>query len=253
MPFYLLRCKSAALHCSLLILASWFFSSFARVLVFNGGNWQSLQSGSTGSPAPPEWRRGGLLCIPAECGQCGGDTRRWDITQRKLEKGISPARGAVSSALGKNKMSSSGLLVCSLIVTCQRTPELQVQHLFSSHAGVGSQWSHMKECGDTVANITLPANSSSMTDFSNVLVTTVETCPWSITQTYRCCLMVSQVLLGTRMKTHCQTLCWCPRYCLRVEIVTRTLGKCETREKSVRRDKEITTVFGQQRFWGCLL
>lgn len=91
------------------------------------------------SPAPPEWRRAGLLYIPAGCGQCGVDTRRWDITQRELEKGISPARGAVSSALGVDKMSSSGLLVCSLIITCQRTPELQAQHLFSSHMRVGSQ------------------------------------------------------------------------------------------------------------------
>lgn len=145
--------------------------------------------------------------------------------------------------------------MCSLVITCQGTPELQVQHLFSSHMAVGSQWSHMadmKECEDTVANITLPANSSRMADFSNVLVITVETCPWSFTQAYRCCLMVSRVLLGTRMKTHCQTLCWCPRYCLRVEIVTRTLGKRETREKSVRRDTEITTVFGQQRTLGLL-
>lgn len=58
---------------------------------------------------------------------------------KELEKGISPARGAVCSALGVDKMSSSGLLVCSLIITCQRTPELQVQHLFSSHMIVSSQ------------------------------------------------------------------------------------------------------------------
>lgn len=68
-------------HCFLWILLDWFFSSLAFLLV--SLLWvPAAHSGCTGSP-DPSGSHIHMLCLPA---QCGGDTRRWALTQGELDR-----------------------------------------------------------------------------------------------------------------------------------------------------------------------
>ncbi|KAJ8348305.1 hypothetical protein SKAU_G00268940 [Synaphobranchus kaupii] len=99
----------------------------------------AAHSGCTGSPAPPGWHpyvpsQEGLLCLPAQSQERGGDTGRRAITQGELDRAVegqgpsgrtgicSFVRGGTGGALPEPyKMISSGLLMCMFLTKLSET------------------------------------------------------------------------------------------------------------------------------------
>ena len=81
----------------------------------------------------------GLLCLPAQSQERGGDTRTWAITQGELDRAVerstthqqdgicSFVQGGTEGALPEPyKMTSSGLLMCMLLTKLSETGPMRV-------------------------------------------------------------------------------------------------------------------------------